>query len=40
MDIEIGNAEVYAFSAMNRDRYDGFSVEDIETQQLVAVLPK
>ncbi len=29
-----GNAEVYAFSAMNRDRYDGFTVEDIEIQSL------
>lgn len=29
-----GNAEVYAFSAMNRDRYDGFNVEDIEIQSL------
>ena len=29
-----GNAEVYAFSAMNRDRYDGFGVNDIETQSL------
>ena len=28
------NAEVYAFSAMNRDRYDGFDVDDIETQSL------
>lgn len=28
------NAEVYAFSAMNKDRYDGFDVDDIETQSL------
>ena len=28
------NAEVYAFSAMNRDHYDGFDVDDIETQSL------
>lgn len=33
-----GNAEVYAFSAMNRDRYDGYGIDDIETQSLNSAL--